>query len=503
MLTQRDKELLAKKGIDEKNIEYQLSLFRKRTPYMKLERPAVVDDGILKYADVEIEKFVIEYDNFLSERGKKVVKFVPASGAATRMFKEFFACLNAGCTELSGFPQVKKYCDNYRRFAFYEKLNAVLKQKTGKSQDELVESRDCKTVISALATEFGLDYGHTPKGLIEFHKYRDGSVRTAFEEHLYEGVGHISSSDKAYFHFTVSPEFNEDFEKLASVYKTLNETELIIDFSNQYHSTDTVAVTENNELVRTPDGELLFRPGGHGSLLKNLASIDAEMIFVKNIDNISHGDYFETSVRYKKFLGGVAVVLKKKIDELRGKLDEEGKIALPEIKSFLNNYYFLDTFPQFATENEEVSFYKYFLDRPFRVVGMVKNEGEPGGGPFWVRYKDMNFSTLQIVEKSQIDLEDAVQREILEASTHFNPVDMVIIFDKDRHNLNDFVDNDAYFISNKSYEGQNIKALEWPGLWNGSMSDWLTVFVEIPLETFNPVKVVTDLLKKYHQPVSE
>ena len=503
MLTQRDKELLTKKGIDEKNIEYQLSLFRKGTPYMKLERPAVVDDGILKFADVEVENFVTEYDNFLSEGNKKVVKFVPASGAATRMFKEFFACLKAGCTDLSAFPQVKKYCDNFKRFAFYEKLNAVLKQKTGKTQDELVESGDCKTVISALATEFGLNFGHTPKGLIKFHKYGDGSVRTAFEEHLYEGVGHIVSSGKAYFHFTVSPEFNDDFGKLASVYNTLNDAELTIEFSNQFHSTDTIAVTENNELVRTPDGSLLFRPGGHGSLLKNLASIDAEMIFIKNIDNISHGDYIETSVKYKKFLGGVAVVLKKKVDELADKLHKEGKIALLEVKSFLKKYYFLDAFPQFANEDEEVAFYKRFLDRPFRVAGMVKNEGEPGGGPFWVKYKGMSFSTLQIVEKSQIDTNDPVQNEILAASTHFNPVDMVVIFDKNRHNLNDFVDNDAYFISSKSYEGQNIKALEWPGLWNGSMSDWLTVFVEIPLETFNPVKVVTDLLKKYHQPVAE
>jgi hypothetical protein len=502
MLTKEDKKILSEKGIDEKSIEYQLSLFQKGTPYMKLERPAIVNDGILKFAEYEIDNFIKIYDNYLRESDRKIVKFVPASGAATRMFKEFFACLNSNCADLNNFPLVRKYCDNYEKFAFYGKLNDLLRQKTGRIQDELIKEGDCQTVISALATSFGLNYGHTPKGLIEFHRYKNGSTRTAFEEHLFEGVRHIVSNNNAYFHFTISPEFNEDFNLLAGKYKSLNGSTLEIEFSNQYHSTDTIAVNEKNELVRTPDGSLLFRPGGHGSLLKNLASIDASMIFVKNIDNISHGDYIDISVKYKKFLGGVAFELKKKIDNLRDRLSKDGNAVLSEIKSFLKKFYFLDFFPEFNDVKEELDFYRYFLDRPFRVAGMVKNEGEPGGGPFWIKYKDMNFSTLQIVEKSQINTSDPQQNQILLESTHFNPVDMVVIFDKNKHDLNDYVDRNAYFISHKSYEGQNIKALEWPGLWNGSMSDWLTVFVEIPLETFNPVKVVTDLLKKYHQPAN-
>ena len=502
MLTQNDIKILQEKGISKEKIDYQISLLKKGTPYVKLVRPATPNDGIIVYDENEINGFIKAYEEYLSSKSVKVVKFVPASGAATRMFKEFFTYLADDSGNTDKYPQVKKFCENVEKFAFYDKLNAALIEKFNSTVTDLIKNNECKAVVDALINGWGLNYGNTPKGLIDFHKYGNGEVRTAFKEHLYEGVDHISSSGKAYFHFTVSPEFNADFERLAGKYEELRGVSLDIEFSNQYHSTDTIALDDENNLVRTETGDLLFRPGGHGSLIKNLATINADMIFIKNIDNIAHADYIEMSVRYKKFLGGGAGSFKKTIDEFLQKLNKNGSNVVKEIKAFLKKNHFIDELPSFDSTEEEVNFYKKFLDRPLRVAGMVKNEGEPGGGPFWIRYKGFGFSTLQIVEKSQINTGDCEQKQILDASTHFNPVDMVVIFDKEKHNLQDFVDNDTFFISHKSYKGKNIKALEWPGLWNGAMSDWLTAFVEVPLETFNPVKVVTDLLKKYHQPLN-
>ena len=498
MLTDKDKKILEEKGLTTENIEYQLELFARGTNYVTLERPAIVNDGILSYTESDIDGFTALYDEF-RRKGRKIMKFVPASGAATRMFKEFFKCLKDGCLQIENYSQVNTFLNRLEDFAFFEVLNEELKKETGKTAKELSDEKNYYAIVNHLVNSPGLNYGHTPKGLIFFHKY-DNAIRTAFEEHLYEGVEHIESQGEAFFHFTISPEFEPAFTLLAGNYNSLNDTALHIEFSQQFHSTDTVAVYEDNTIVRTPEGDLLFRPGGHGALIKNLASLDADMIFIKNIDNIAHGDYKDMSVRYKKFLGGVAVKIYDRLNELQLRLEKEGSVALDEVKRFVTAYYFLDKLPVFDSISEEVEFYKKFLDRPLRVAGMVKNEGEPGGGPFWVRYKEKNFATLQIVEKSQINIKDPVQKENFVSSTHFNPVDMVVMFDKDKHDLSAFVDDDAYFISEKSYEGKNIKALEWPGLWNGAMADWLTVFVEIPLETFNPVKVVTDLLRKYHLP---
>ncbi len=498
MLTDKDKKQLEEKGLTPGDIEYQLELFRSGTNYMVIERPAVVNDGILSFGETETEHYINLFDQY-RESGKKLMKFVPASGAATRMFKEFFACLNDGCTDTAAYPNVEKFLNRLKDFAFFEILDEELKRETGKTADELLAEKDFYSIVNYLVNSPGLNYGHTPKGLIFFHRY-ENAIRTAFEEHLFEGVKHAESERKAFFHFTISPEFEPQFVLLAENYKTIDDIELSVSFSQQFHSTDTVAVYEDYTPVRKPDGTLLFRPGGHGALIRNLAGLEADMIFIKNIDNIAHGDYIDFSVRYKKLLGGVAVAIKTELDTLVNRLDTEGSLALDAVRKFVTQYFFADRLPVFDKAEDELNFYKAFLGRPLRVAGMVKNEGEPGGGPFWVKYKDMNFATLQIVEKSQINTADPVQKEILEASTHFNPVDMVVMFDRNKHNLADYVDDEAYFISEKSYEGKNIKALEWPGLWNGAMSDWLTVFVELPLETFNPVKVVTDLLRKYHLP---
>ena len=497
MITKKDEKILEKKGLKKSDIDYQLELLKKGTKHIILKRPAIINDGILSFSESEISHYLRLYDDYLSE-GKKVMKFVPASGAATRMFKEFFACYNKGCKSIDEYPTVKTFFEKLNLFAFFEILDAGLKSKTGKDLKVLLSEKNYLVVVDYLLNDKGLNYGHTPKGLIFFHRYKD-SIRTAFEEHLHEGVKHISSKNFAYFHFTISPEFEKKFSEVAANYETLDGVKLDISFSKQYGSTDTIAIYDDFSLVRKANGELLFRPGGHGSLLKNLASLEADLIFIKNIDNIAHGDYLDFSVKYKKLLGGVAIEIKEKLVRLIERLNKEGALALFDVKNFVKKYFFADTLPKFDDENEEIAFYKRFLNRPLRVAGMVRNEGEPGGGPFWVEYKDKGFSTLQIVEKSQINVSDSLQKEILDASTHFNPVDMVVMFDK-RHNLYDYVDNDAYFISEKSFEGKNIKALEWPGLWNGAMSDWLTVFVEIPLETFNPVKVVIDLLRKYHLP---
>ncbi len=498
MLTDRDKKQLEEKGLTPDDIAYQLELFRSGTNYMMLERPAVVNDGILSFDEAETEHYINLFDRY-RESGKKLMKFVPASGAATRMFKEFFACLNGRCSHIESYPNVEKFLTRIKDFAFFEILDKELERETGKTTDKLLAEKDFYSIVNGLVNSPGLNYGHTPKGLIFFHRY-ENAIRTAFEEHLFEGVEHVASEGNAFFHFTISPEFEHQFVKLAGTYETIDGITLSVSFSQQFHATDTIAVYEDNTPARKPDGTLLFRPGGHGALIRNLAELEADMIFIKNIDNIAHGDYIDFSVRYKKLLGGVAVAIKTELDTLMRRLESEGDKVLHAVREFVTKYFFADRLPVFESVEEEVKFYKAFLSRPLRVAGMVKNEGEPGGGPFWVRYKNENFATLQIVEKSQINTSLPEQKEILEASTHFNPVDMVVMFDSNQHYLADYVDNEAYFISEKSYEGKNIKALEWPGLWNGAMSDWLTVFVELPLETFNPVKVVTDLLRKYHLP---
>ncbi len=499
MITKEDKELLKEKGLSENNIYKQIELFKKGTPHIDITRPATLNDGIMPIESPD--KWIRKYDEFVKTQ-PQILKFVPASGAATRMFKAFFAYVKSNEKSLSKFPEIQTFCDNIEKFAFFDKLNATSLKHFGKNVKNLLKEGKTKQVINILINTTGLNYGHTPKGLIDFHKYPENEARTAFVEHLYEGAKHIAVNNNAYYHFTISPAFEKDFKKQADEHKITDEIKNNISFSFQSPATDTIAVDDNYNPVRTPNGQLLFRPGGHGSLIHNLAEQEADLIFIKNIDNIAHADYIEDTIKYKKILGGIAIEIKTQITDYINQLKASTEV-LPKVKTFLQKNYLLDILPEFNNITEEQKFYLEFLNRPIRIAGMVKNEGEPGGGPFWVKHKSGQFSTLQIVEKSQIDLTDTKQKEILEKSTHFNPVDMVVIFDKNTHNLLDYIDNNTYFISEKSYEGKTIKALEWPGLWNGAMSDWLTIFVEIPLETFNPVKIVTDLLRKYHQPKGE
>jgi hypothetical protein len=354
----------------------------------------------------------------------------------------------------------------------------------------------------------GLNYSNLPKGLILFHDYPEGA-RTAAEEHLVEAISYARDRQGvARIHFTISPEhkekFTELFNRIVGPYEQRYGTRLEITWSHQEPSTDTLAVDENNLPFRNPDGSLLFRPGGHGALLGNLNRLDADIIFIKNIDNIVPDRLKPETFLYKKVIGGFLLEMRGKVFEFLGKA-EAGIITeeeISEMASFCMKKLSLPLLPDFdeLSQSQKLHFLTHALDRPMRVCGMVRNEGEPGGGPFWVRDRN-NHVSLQIIESSQVNQGDAAQLAIMQSSTHFNPVDIVCCIRNYKgrtFDLKRFVDENTGFISLKSSGGRNLKAQELPGLWNGAMAGWITVFVDVPVSTFNPVKTVNDLLRAEH-----
>lgn len=504
MMTESDKLLLAQKGISEDMLLKQLECFRKGFPYLDLSAAASVDKGITVVNPDQEQSYIDAWDNYLSS-DKHVVKFVPASGAASRMFKDLFEFLEAPYNEPKSTFQ-KNFFEGLKRFAFYEDLDAACRKNEGKDIVALLATGKYKAIVENLLMPKGLNYGSLPKGLLKFHQY-NGFSRTPVEEHLIEGYLYARNADGVVnIHFTVSPEHRALFEQLVNKKKPEIEQELNvkynITFSEQKPSTDTIAVDANNEPFRDK-GELLFRPGGHGALIENLNDLDADMVFVKNIDNVVPDKWKETETKYKKILAGVLVSVQKKVFEYL-KLIDSGRYShdeLLEILHFLQNVLNIKNPETKLLEDAELVLYlKRKLDRPCRVCGMVKNVGEPGGGPFLAKNSDGTISP-QILESSQIDMNDSTKREMFSQGTHFNPVDLVCgIKDyRGRHfNLKDYVDDNTGFISIKSKNGKELKALELPGLWNGAMSDWNTIFVEVPIETFNPVKTVNDLLRVMH-----
>ena len=505
MITTQDKELLAKKGITEEQIVEQLACFQTGFPFLKLDAAASIEKGILAPDAEEQKAYLAAWDAY-TNTDKTVVKFVPASGAASRMFKNLFEFLSADYDRpTTKFEQT--FFDGIKNFAFYDDLNVACQRIDGKDIPGLIEDGNYKAVVSALLETAGLNYGALPKGLLKFHKYPEGS-RTPMEEHLAEGALYAAGkSGKVNVHFTVSTEHRELFKKLVAEkvdeFSKRYGVDYYITFSEQKPSTDTIAADMDNQPFRD-NGKLLFRPGGHGALIENLNDIDADVIFIKNIDNVVPDKIKDSTVLFKKIIGGVLISLQQQIDKYV-ELLESGKYTMDnvrEIITFVQQKLFIRNPETKIFEDSDLVVYLLKkLRRPIRVCGMVKNVGEPGGGPFLAYNRDGSYS-LQILESSQIDLKNPESKAMFEASTHFNPVDLVCAVKNrkgEKYNLPDFVDKNTGFISLKSKNGKELKALELPGLWNGAMSDWNTVFVEVPISTFNPVKTVNDLLREQHQ----
>jgi hypothetical protein len=505
MLTKEDYRDLEKRGISGEEIEKQLLRFRKGFPFLPIARPAIPGDGILKPREETLDDFITLYES--NSSSVKTLKFVPASGAATRMFKDLYAYNEGNRSEYDD-RAIDRFISGLPQFAFYDELKDCLAG-SGRDLETLVSSGEYRPAIKCLMDPECLNYGNRPKGLLPFHRYSNGS-RTAFEEHLAEGASYCrDNKDIARIHLTVSPEHQPAFERtFREVKKDFEEKyglEFLVNFSTQNPSTDTIAVDGDNKPVRDESGALVFRPGGHGALLDNLSDLDADIIFIKNIDNVVPDHLKDETVRYKKALGGMLFSFRERIFYYLNILSENtdndsGQIE--EIMTFLTDELCLippwDNDQWSSKERRRYLISK--LNRPLRICGMVKNVGEPGGGPFWVKNSDGTVS-LQIVESSQVNLANPLMKKLFDGSTHFNPVDLVCSvrdFKGDRYDLHMFRDPETGFISRKSVAGREIKALELPGLWNGAMADWNTIFVEVPLSTFNPVKSINDLLRPEH-----
>ena len=504
MLSQQDLQQIARKGITEAQIETQLGEFKTGFPFLKLKAAASIEDGIVATNEHDKEAYIEAWTQYKQE-GHKIVKFVPASGAASRMFKDMFAFLDADYdTPTTAFE--KQYFDNIRNFAFYDALDAACRKNEGKSIKYLIQEGQYKKVVANMLFEKGLNYGQLPKGMLLFHKYPEGA-RTPMEEHLVEGALYAASGGEANVHFTVSHEHMDMFKKKVAAkadgYAEKYGIKYNISFSEQKPSTDTIAANPDNTPFRNEDGSLLFRPGGHGALIENLNEIDADIIFIKNIDNVVPDRLKQETVDYKQVIAGVLIQLQKLAFKYLRELDK-GDVShqkLREIQHFVEHAFCRR--PDIASLNDQelAAYLRKKLNRPMRVCGVVKNVGEPGGGPFLTYNQDGTIS-LQILESSQIDKNNMEYMEMFTHGTHFNPVDLVCAvrdYKGQPFNLPDFVDRSTGFISSKSKNGKELKALELPGLWNGAMSDWNTCFVEVPLETFNPVKTVNDLLRPQHQ----
>ena len=509
MFTQKDLAQIRSLGIDISEIERQINVFRKGIDYVTIVRPAIHGDGIEDLKESEKEAFI----QLFGEEGSEysALRFVPASGAASRMFKTLYESLETANKEgdnvLAEKKEMMEFFKNLPFYPFYQDLEAAALE-SGIILKEIMDSRKYGEILELILTSRGLNYGALPKGLLKFHAYPEGN-RTAIEEHYEEASMYLYDRNKTiHLHFTVSPEhlpmFLQLSELLRAKYLEQMGINVQVDFSVQKPSTDTIAVDKENEPFRLEDGKLLFRPGGHGALIDNLNDLKETLVFIGNIDNVSPDHNKEFRVRHKKLLGGILIHKMKVVHSILKKIDlgEDLDGLRNEIIALVRSI--SPVAAQELTQMDDTGEFNHkiysLLNRPMRVCGMVRNVGEPGGGPFWVINKKGNISK-QIVESSQINMEDPKQHALFMAATHFNPVDMVCCladYNGNAFNLHQYVDPDMAFIAYKSQGGKELKALERPGLWNGSMAGWLTWFVEVPLETFSPVKTVFDLVRSPH-----
>lgn len=518
-LTNKDKQQLETLNISTDQVERQINQFKTGFPYSDLVAPATIGNGIIKFSDTEIQELIKQFDE--DKEYYDILKFIPASGAASRMFKNIYSFVE----EYKGkeipedflkkenvkFDSIENFFLSIRDFAFYDDLKDKLAE-CGKDIETLMSENRLVEVAEFLLENEGLAYGKLPKALLKFHRYKESS-RLALEEHLVEATQYSTiyteDGEIAQLHFTVSQEhldiFKKTVEELIPTYEREYGIRYNISYSVQKPSTDTIAVDMNNEPFRNNDGSLLFRPGGHGALIQNLNDLKKEVIFIKNIDNVVPDRLKTTTYDYKKVLGGYLFRLQQQQFEYLNLLDE-GCLAndeIDEIAKFAKEKLMIDipNFYKTYNEIEKIDFLYSKMNRPMRICGMVKNEGEPGGGPYWTRNSSDEMS-LQIVESSQIDHKNEKQEAVFQSATHFNPVDLVCAtydFRGEPFDLNDYIDHNTGFISQKSKDGKELKALELPGLWNGAMADWINIFVEVPVITFNPVKTVNDLLRDKHQ----
>lgn len=505
MFNDQDLKLFKERNVTVEQIEAQLDAFKTGFPYLKIVSAATVGNGIMKLSDEEKAHYVSVWNQYL-EGNADILKFVPASGAASRMFKNLFAFLDSE----SAVPDndfMEKFFGNIHHFAFFGELDKVVEAKYGKGVDAMMESGEYKQIVASLLNSDGLNYGNLPKALLEFHKV-GGDIHTALAEHLEEGAQYAANKDnKVNVHFTVSHEHRALFEKeIAKLKPEFSKTYGVsyeIGMSEQKASTDTIAVNMDNTPFRE-NGKLLFRPGGHGALIENLNDVNADVVFIKNIDNVVPKTKRDITVTYKKVIGGILVDIQKKIAGYLQLLDKGSYTheQVLEIVRFVQRTLCVRNEDTKNLEDAELILYlKGKLNRPIRVCGVVRNEGEPGGGPY-IAYNQDGSTSLQILESSQIDKNNAEAVKLMKEATHFNPVDLVCYIKNymgEKFDLPKYVDKNTGFISEKSKSGHEIKALELPGLWNGAMSDWNTIFVEVPIETFNPVKTVNDLLRPAHQ----
>jgi len=505
MLSNEDKRQLAEKGISEEQIQQQLEQFRNGFPYLRLRAAAAKGNGIIAPSDMECEAYIEAWNAYKAE-GHHITKFVPASGAASRMFKNMFE-FRDGDHDQPATDFERTYFDHIHDFAFYPALDDACQVLYGKGVDDLIEEGRYREVVSAMLDEDGLSYGQLPKGLLQFHAYPE-VARTPLEEHLVEAALYAVSNGQADVHFTVSTEHRELFEELVErvlpVYEEKYGIRYTVSFSEQKPATDTMAATLDNEPFRTEDGKLLFRPGGHGALIQNLSDLDSDIVFIKNIDNVVPDSLKAATTLWKQVIAGVLVNTQRQAFAYLRRIDKGdlGQAVIQEMCNFLQNDLCTEV-PGLSdlSEQEIIDTLRRKFNRPIRVCGMVKNVGEPGGGPFLAFNSDGTVSP-QILESSQIDTHNPTYMAMFKGGTHFNPVDLVCAirdYKGNRFDLPNYVDHATGFISSKSKNGRELKALELPGLWNGAMSDWNTIFVEVPLETFNPVKTVNDLLRPQHQ----
>jgi hypothetical protein len=511
---QADFEQIKSMNISLDKIEGELLLFKLGIPKITLDKPATLNDGIVKLSKEEFQKHADFFDS--NKDTLKLKKFVPASGAASRMFKflnEFLNEFDLKNETINAYINRKKdknlpvFLAGIEKFPFYEAIKSKVKELTPDYYSLESHEKSYLFIKTMLSPEF-FNFSTKPKGVLDFHKY-ETYITTPAEEHINECAYYASANNVSYLHFTVSNDHEELFENVINNVKQKVEykskTTVNVRYSHQDKSTDTIAVNLNNEPFRNDEGRLVFRPGGHGALINNLNNLDADVVFIKNIDNVIQNHIQEITL-YKKGLAGMLLQFQNQIFDILKTIEDNTleENDIPTIIDFLNkklNIDIVDDFDKY-TLNNKIEFIKNKLNRPIRVCGMVKNEGEPGGGPFWVRSYKGNVS-LQIVESSQVEVNNKEQAEILAKATHFNPVDLVCgikNYQGKKFDLTQFIDHSTGFIVHKNNKGKDLKGYELPGLWNGAMAKWITVFVEVPLITFNPVKTVNDLLKPAHQP---